>query len=118
MEQLLAAGAKLQLPDTELCSALCGAVDAGQEQLLRRFIAAGADVSAADHNKQTALHLAAAQGKLKLVSSVCFGTRCCFRVWQCLAARVWHHLCMHSLVANQQPAWFGLPVSQVEVSAF
>jgi len=93
MEQLLAAGAKLQLSDAELCSALCSAVEAGQEQLLRRFIAAGTNVSAIDHNKQTALHLAAAQGKLNLVRIVCIVIQCCFR-WcgiTCACMHLLHH---------------------------
>lgn len=68
IQQLVSAGAKLQLPQAELSSALCNAVAAGDAQLLRRYIAAGADVSLCDYNGQTALHVAAAQGKLDVVS--------------------------------------------------
>jgi hypothetical protein len=44
--------------------------------LLARYLAAGADAAVCDYNRQTALHVAAAQGKLAMVSremGVCAG---------------------------------------------
>eukprot|EP00882_Tetradesmus_deserticola_P028499 GHRQ01031754.1.p2 GENE.GHRQ01031754.1~~GHRQ01031754.1.p2 ORF type:complete len:104 (-),score=23.36 GHRQ01031754.1:176-487(-) len=39
-----------------------------QAALLRTYIAAGADVTAGDYDKRTPLHIAAAEGKLAMVS--------------------------------------------------
>lgn len=67
VHQLTAAGGTLQLSVSELSSALCSMVLQGQADLLRRYIAAGADVGAWDYDRRTALHIAAAEGKLDMV---------------------------------------------------
>jgi ankyrin repeat protein len=83
ISQLVSAGAKLQLPAGELSCALCSAVAVGDGQLLRRYIAAGADASVCDYNGQTPLHVAASQGKLDLVRGMpcsllpCLSDHCC-----------------------------------------
>jgi ankyrin repeat protein len=64
---LVGAGAALQLSNSELSSALCSMVVEEQEGLLRRYIAAGANVAAGDYDKRTPLHIAAAEGKLAMV---------------------------------------------------
>jgi glutaminase len=51
----------------ELASLLCEAAAEGKLGLLRRYIAAGADVNAADYDRRTPMHIAAAEGKLSLV---------------------------------------------------
>lgn len=75
LRQLVAAGATLQLSNTELSSALCSMVVEEQGQLLSRYIAAGANVAAGDYNQQTPLHIAAAQRKIDMVR----GGGCCRR---------------------------------------
>lgn len=67
IRELTCAGASLMLSGAELSSALCTMVQEDQATLLRRYIAAGADVNAADYDKRTPLHIAAAEGKLSLV---------------------------------------------------
>mgnify|MGYP001811165631 FL=1 len=67
VQQLVAAGAGLQLAGCELASALCAMVLDDQPHLLRRYLAAGADANAADYDKRTPLHIAAAEGKLGMV---------------------------------------------------
>jgi potassium channel len=67
---LRAAGSTLQLSGEELSSILCSLAKAGGQQdaeLLRRYIDAGADMSAADYDGRTALHIAAAEGSLPMV---------------------------------------------------
>lgn len=68
VQQLTAVGATLQLSVSELSSALCSMVLQGQADLLRRYIAAGADMGAWDYDKRTALHIAAAEDRLDMVS--------------------------------------------------
>ena len=68
IEALVGAGATLQLSGAETASALCEMVLQEQQHLLRRYIAAGADVNACDYDKRTPLHIAAAEGKLALVT--------------------------------------------------
>jgi ankyrin repeat protein len=70
LKQLRAAGATLPLSSTELPSKLCGLVMADEEQLLHRYIVAGADVNVGDYDKRTPLHIAAVEGKLNMVSFV------------------------------------------------
>eukprot|EP00879_Flechtneria_rotunda_P011143 GHRR01011641.1.p1 GENE.GHRR01011641.1~~GHRR01011641.1.p1 ORF type:complete len:698 (+),score=354.14 GHRR01011641.1:186-2279(+) len=86
IRQLTAAGARLQLSSIELSTKLCNLVMQHQQllpaslgpqeqlaqrqhcvALLRRYIAAGADVSAGDYDSRTPLHLAAAEGSLEMV---------------------------------------------------
>lgn len=47
---------------------MCKAVFEGDLMLLRRFLNAGADPDCADYDQRTALHIAAADGKLSAVS--------------------------------------------------
>lgn len=47
---------------------LCNAVNSGDLQLLRRLLEAGYRADAADYDKRTPLHVAAAQGNLAAVS--------------------------------------------------
>lgn len=70
LEQLKAAGATLHLSSKQLHHVLCDLVLESKQELLRSYLAAGADVDVADHNKQTALHVAAYTGNLSMVSSL------------------------------------------------
>lgn len=49
-------------------SELCNAAAQGNVGLIKRYIAAGINVNAADYDKRTALHIAAADGCLEAVS--------------------------------------------------
>eukprot|EP00879_Flechtneria_rotunda_P033614 GHRR01037247.1.p1 GENE.GHRR01037247.1~~GHRR01037247.1.p1 ORF type:complete len:158 (+),score=20.76 GHRR01037247.1:538-1011(+) len=85
--QLKAAGAKLPLSDGHLASELCTLIKSNQSVqqdpscrkqvaqqlpssvvLLRRYIAAGANISAVDYDNRAPLHIAAAEGDLTMVS--------------------------------------------------
>ena len=68
LQLLLSAGATLCMSGGELASRLCSCVAAGEGEVLRRYVAAGADVNVADYDKRTALHIAAAEGKMEMVS--------------------------------------------------
>ncbi|KAL2644033.1 hypothetical protein R1flu_011620 [Riccia fluitans] len=57
---LVESGAKLHLKDAG--SFMCQAVVRGNHELLRRLVEAGVNLSAADYDHRTALHLAAAEG--------------------------------------------------------
>eukprot|EP00879_Flechtneria_rotunda_P018684 GHRR01019607.1.p1 GENE.GHRR01019607.1~~GHRR01019607.1.p1 ORF type:complete len:155 (+),score=26.43 GHRR01019607.1:275-739(+) len=84
--QLKAAGAKLPLSDGHLASELCTLIKSNQSVqqdpscrkqvaqqlpssvvLLRRYIAAGANISAVDYDNRAPLHIAAAEGDLTMV---------------------------------------------------
>lgn len=104
--RLVSAKARLQLPPAELSCVLCAAVAEGDTLLLQRFIAAGADVSVGDYNQQTALHVAAAQGKINLVSvrMLCLRTDAGLRVLCCAlpqAADIWSLLLLLLLLLFQ-----------------
>jgi ankyrin repeat protein len=68
LQRLLAAGATLPLSKTELATKLCSLVMEGKDDLLQRFLMAGADVNIGDYDNRTPLHIAAAEGNLKIVS--------------------------------------------------
>jgi ankyrin repeat protein len=67
MNMLVEAGAQLCLSPGDLAGQLCSLVNDGNEQLLGRYITAGADVNVGDYDDRTALHIAAAEGKLDMV---------------------------------------------------
>jgi ankyrin repeat protein len=64
---LVEAGGQLCLSPGDLAGQLCSLVYDGNHQLLGRYIAAGADVNVGDYDARTALHIAAAEGKLDMV---------------------------------------------------
>jgi hypothetical protein len=56
LQELTAAGARLTLGSpSALASQLCALVKAGNEDVLRRYLAAGADVNAADYVRRLAV---------------------------------------------------------------
>jgi hypothetical protein len=59
---LLKAGAKLCIQESQAASILCQAVFDGNIMLLKRLVKAGINVNAADYDKRTASHIAAAEG--------------------------------------------------------
>lgn len=72
MELLLAHGAKLCMPESLAASILCQAVFDGDMVLLRRLLQAGIQVDAADYDKRTAAHIAAAESNaaaIRILSS-------------------------------------------------
>lgn len=66
---LLEHGARLQMSSITMSAHLCTCVFEGDLTLLRRLLRAGADPDAADYDKRTALHIAAADGNLAAVST-------------------------------------------------
>lgn len=64
MEVLIAHGAKLCMPESLAASVLCQAVFDGDIVLLKRLLRAGIQVNAADYDKRTAAHIAAAEGNV------------------------------------------------------
>jgi hypothetical protein len=78
LQQLRAAGGTLPQRHlgTEISSKLCSLVVADEEELLHRYIAAGANVNVGDYDKRTPLHIAVAEGKVNMVSKLvsCVGT--------------------------------------------
>jgi hypothetical protein len=66
---LLAAGAHLPLRGPNSGALLCSAVSEGDLALLRRMLHAGADPNIGDYDKRTALHVAAADCNLPVVSA-------------------------------------------------
>jgi hypothetical protein len=62
MELLRANGAELCMPENLAASVLCQAVFDGDVVLLKRLLKAGIQVNAADYDKRTAAHIAAAEG--------------------------------------------------------
>jgi hyperpolarization activated cyclic nucleotide-gated potassium channel 4 len=67
-ELLVAAGANLCMSGDKLAGRLCSLAAADDVDTLRRYIAAGADVNVGDYDRRTALHIAAAEGKLEVVA--------------------------------------------------
>jgi hypothetical protein len=64
---LVWAGACLCMPPVMAAAYLCTAVYDGDSLKLRRLLHAGANANAADYDKRTALHIAAADGNLPAV---------------------------------------------------
>ena len=58
---LLASGAHLSLCESQAASTLCQAVFDGDTMFLRRLLKANIQVNAADYDKRTAAHIAAAE---------------------------------------------------------
>jgi ankyrin repeat protein len=64
MELLLSRGAALCMGESLAASVLCQAVFDGDILFLRRLLRAGINVNAADYDKRTAAHIAAAEGNV------------------------------------------------------
>jgi len=62
MDVLLANGGKLCMNDPLAASVLCQTVSDGDIVLLKRLLRAGINPNAADYDKRTAAHIAAAEG--------------------------------------------------------
>ena len=60
---------RLRFEEIRAASELCTAAAQGNVDLIRRYIRAGINVDAADYDKRTALHIAAADGSLEVVSA-------------------------------------------------
>lgn len=60
---------RLGFDEIRSASELCTAAAQGNAELIRRYIKAGINVNAADYDKRTALHIAAAEGNLDVVRS-------------------------------------------------
>lgn len=58
---------RLGFDEIRSASELCTAAAQGNADLIRRYIKAGINVNAADYDKRTALHIAAAEGNLDVV---------------------------------------------------
>lgn len=69
LEALRSYGATLPLTSTGLASKLCTFVLEDDLAALQVFSSAGADVNVYDYDKRTPLHIAAAEGKLTMVST-------------------------------------------------
>eukprot|EP00977_Amphora_coffeiformis_P023838 scaffold14501_cov163-Amphora_coffeaeformis.AAC.3 len=72
MGVLLANGAELCMPESLAASVLCQTVFDGDIMQLKRLLRAGIQVDAADYDKRTAAHIAAAEGNasaLRVLSS-------------------------------------------------
>lgn len=67
MNLLFENGARLCMPESLAASVLCQAVFDGDILLLKRLIRAGIQVDAADYDKRTAAHIAAAEGEEELI---------------------------------------------------
>ena len=61
---LCSASATLGIPERRLASVLCEVVSARDNDLLSCYVLAGADLSAADYDWRTALHVAAVDGNV------------------------------------------------------
>lgn len=64
---LLQHGAQLCMKETLAASNLCQAVFDGDILLLKRLLGAGIQVNAADYDKRTAAHIAAAEGNVAAI---------------------------------------------------
>ena len=62
---------RLGFDEIKSASELCTAAAQGKVDLLRHYIKGGINVNAADYDKRTALHIAAADGGLEAVSDLC-----------------------------------------------
>ena len=62
MDILITTGAELCMPECLAASVLCQAVFDGDIVQLKRLLRAGIQVDAADYDKRTAAHIAAAEG--------------------------------------------------------
>jgi hypothetical protein len=60
---------RLGYDEIKSASELCTAAAQGNVNLIRHYIMAGINVNAADYDQRTALHIAAADGNLDVVSS-------------------------------------------------
>ena len=67
MEVLLGQGGKLCMSESLAASVLCQAVFDGDIALLKRLLRAGIQVNAADYDKRTAAHIAAAEGNVAAI---------------------------------------------------
>lgn len=67
VKALRGAGAELGLDEPRLAAALCNAATAGDAEQLELYADAGANVSACDYDRRTALHVAVADGKASCV---------------------------------------------------
>lgn len=67
MNLLFKHGAQLCMPESLAASVLCQAVFDGDMMMLRRLIRAGIEVNAADYDKRTAAHIAAAEGNIAAI---------------------------------------------------
>lgn len=67
MNLLMRYGANLCLDETMAASVMCQAVFDGDVLLLHRLLKAGIDVNAADYDKRTAAHIAAAEGNVAAI---------------------------------------------------
>ncbi len=70
IDTVAAAGGRLGMAENELSGVLCSAVHAGNGALLALYLRAGADPSAADYDRRTPLHIAAAEGALEAVQAL------------------------------------------------
>jgi len=64
---LLESGAELCMKESLAASVLCQAVYDGDILLLKRLLRAGIEVDAADYDKRTAAHIAAAEGNVAAI---------------------------------------------------
>lgn len=71
---------RLGFDEIHSASELCTAAAQGNAELIRRYIKAGINVNAADYDKRTALHIAAAEGNLEVVSIPCSSFFLCVRL--------------------------------------
>lgn len=67
VDLLCAHGAQLCMKETLAASNLCQAVFDGDILLLKRLLGAGIQVNAADYDKRTAAHIAAAEGNVAAI---------------------------------------------------
>ena len=67
MELLFEYQAELCMPESLAASVLCQAVFDGDMMLLKRLLKAGIEVNAADYDKRTAAHIAAAEGNVAAI---------------------------------------------------
>jgi len=67
MDLLKKHGAKLCMAESLAASVLCQAVFDGELVLLKRLLKAGIDANAADYDKRTAAHIAAAEGNVAAI---------------------------------------------------
>ncbi|KAL7540770.1 hypothetical protein ACHAXR_010362 [Thalassiosira sp. AJA248-18] len=67
MDLLFQYGATLCMPESQAASILCQAVFDGDILLLKRLLKAGIDINAADYDKRTAAHIAAAEGNVAAI---------------------------------------------------
>lgn len=67
MDLLMEYGATLCMPESLAASVLCQAVFDGDTTLLKRLLRANINVDAADYDKRTAAHIAAAEGNVAAI---------------------------------------------------